>query len=202
MRCGALSRSGSPAGRLTCIRTSPGSRGSSSWCDRCRRDPTNRRNRPDGGGAGRGRSSPRRADRHPDRDRLRPRRAADDRGRREAHRAPSTARPRRASSCSSTRSTRPATLASGHARRPSLGRSILAGRLTIVLDRRTDAQVPESLGGGRPTLGLRLPDHEVPRALARTPRADRRQLGQRHRASRTRQPPTSVAGVRSATRCR
>jgi L-threonylcarbamoyladenylate synthase len=41
------------------------------------------------------------------------------------------------------------------------------GGLTIVLRRRPDISVPEQLGGGRPTLGLRLPDHEVPRKLAR-----------------------------------
>jgi L-threonylcarbamoyladenylate synthase len=41
------------------------------------------------------------------------------------------------------------------------------GALTIVLARRSDVDVPEILGGGRPTLGLRLPDHDVPRALAR-----------------------------------
>lgn len=40
------------------------------------------------------------------------------------------------------------------------------GGLTIVLRRRGDVLVPHQLGGGRPTLGLRLPDHEVPRALA------------------------------------
>lgn len=41
------------------------------------------------------------------------------------------------------------------------------GPLTIVLVRRQDILVPDQLGGGRATLGLRLPDHEVPRALAR-----------------------------------
>jgi len=41
------------------------------------------------------------------------------------------------------------------------------GGLTIVLRRREDVPVPDQLGGGRPTLGLRLPDHAVPRALAR-----------------------------------
>jgi len=41
------------------------------------------------------------------------------------------------------------------------------GGLTIVLRRREDVLVPDQLGGGRPTLGLRLPDHDVPRALAR-----------------------------------
>jgi tRNA threonylcarbamoyl adenosine modification protein (Sua5/YciO/YrdC/YwlC family) len=41
------------------------------------------------------------------------------------------------------------------------------GGLTIVLRRRDDVALPEALGGGRPTLGLRLPDHDVPRGLAR-----------------------------------
>jgi L-threonylcarbamoyladenylate synthase len=41
------------------------------------------------------------------------------------------------------------------------------GGLTIVLVRRDDAIVPDQLSGGRPTLGFRLPDHEIPRALAR-----------------------------------
>ena len=41
------------------------------------------------------------------------------------------------------------------------------GGLTIVLRRRAGTSLPEQLGGGRPTLGLRLPDHAVPRALAR-----------------------------------
>jgi tRNA threonylcarbamoyl adenosine modification protein (Sua5/YciO/YrdC/YwlC family) len=41
------------------------------------------------------------------------------------------------------------------------------GGLTIVLRRRADARLPAALGGGRPTIGLRLPDHEIPRALAR-----------------------------------
>lgn len=41
------------------------------------------------------------------------------------------------------------------------------GGLTIVLARRPDVGLPSQLGGGRPTLGIRLPDHDVPRALAR-----------------------------------
>jgi L-threonylcarbamoyladenylate synthase len=41
------------------------------------------------------------------------------------------------------------------------------GGLTIVLSRHDDAKLPDGIGGGRPTLGIRLPDHEVPRALAR-----------------------------------
>jgi len=41
------------------------------------------------------------------------------------------------------------------------------GGLTIVLERRADIDLTPLLGGGRPTLGLRLPDHDVPRSLAR-----------------------------------
>lgn len=41
------------------------------------------------------------------------------------------------------------------------------GGLTLVLDRRPDVDLPLLLGGGRPTLGVRLPDHAVPRGLAR-----------------------------------
>jgi L-threonylcarbamoyladenylate synthase len=41
------------------------------------------------------------------------------------------------------------------------------GGLTLVAARRDDAHLPELLGGGRPTLGIRLPDHEIPRTLAR-----------------------------------
>ena len=47
-----------------------------------------------------------------------------------------------------------------------LAAALWPGGLTIVLRRRDDADLPDSLGGGRPTIGLRLPDHEVPRALA------------------------------------
>lgn len=49
----------------------------------------------------------------------------------------------------------------------ALAKRYWPGPLTIVLARRTDVAVPELLGGGRPTLGLRLPDHWIPRALAR-----------------------------------
>src|SRR3954471_13447840 len=40
------------------------------------------------------------------------------------------------------------------------------GGLTLVLTRRRDADVPEELSGGRSTIGLRVPDHAAPRALA------------------------------------
>lgn len=42
------------------------------------------------------------------------------------------------------------------------------GGLTIVLDRRADSDLPLLLGGGRATLGVRLPDHPLPRDLARS----------------------------------
>lgn len=48
-----------------------------------------------------------------------------------------------------------------------LGARFWPGGLTLVLRRRADVLVPDQLGGGRPTLGVRLPDHAVPRALAR-----------------------------------
>jgi tRNA threonylcarbamoyl adenosine modification protein (Sua5/YciO/YrdC/YwlC family) len=40
------------------------------------------------------------------------------------------------------------------------------GGLTLILDRLADVDLPLLLGGGRPTLGVRLPDHPVPRRLA------------------------------------
>jgi L-threonylcarbamoyladenylate synthase len=41
------------------------------------------------------------------------------------------------------------------------------GPLTLVLERRPEAALPEALTGGRGTVALRIPDHAVPRALAR-----------------------------------
>ncbi len=49
----------------------------------------------------------------------------------------------------------------------TLARAFWPGGLTLVLDRRPDSELPLLLGGGRATLGLRLPDHPVPRELAR-----------------------------------
>jgi tRNA threonylcarbamoyl adenosine modification protein (Sua5/YciO/YrdC/YwlC family) len=48
-----------------------------------------------------------------------------------------------------------------------LARTFWPGGLTLVLDRRPDVELPQMLGGGRATLGVRLPDHTLPRALAR-----------------------------------
>ena len=41
------------------------------------------------------------------------------------------------------------------------------GGLSIVVPRRLDVALPAALTGGAPTIGLRVPDHESPRALAR-----------------------------------
>ena len=48
-----------------------------------------------------------------------------------------------------------------------LAEAFWPGGLTIVLRRNEGVLLPQEIGGGRPTLGIRLPDHEVPRALAR-----------------------------------
>jgi tRNA threonylcarbamoyl adenosine modification protein (Sua5/YciO/YrdC/YwlC family) len=48
-----------------------------------------------------------------------------------------------------------------------LAESFWPGGLTLVLERRAGIDLTELLGGGRPTLGLRLPDHNIPRLLAR-----------------------------------
>ena len=41
------------------------------------------------------------------------------------------------------------------------------GGLTVVVTQRTDGPLPPGLTGGSPTIGLRVPDHAAPRALAR-----------------------------------
>jgi L-threonylcarbamoyladenylate synthase len=40
------------------------------------------------------------------------------------------------------------------------------GGLTVVVPQRPDVSLPAVLTGGAPTIGLRVPDHEAPRALA------------------------------------
>lgn len=54
---------------------------------------------------------------------------------------------------------------SDHAR--LLAERFWPGPLTLVLPLQRPELVPEMLTGGRPTLAVRLPDHETPRALAR-----------------------------------
>lgn len=48
----------------------------------------------------------------------------------------------------------------------ALAAAFWPGGLTIVVTRRPDAALPPELTGGRSTVGLRLPDHSSPRALA------------------------------------
>jgi L-threonylcarbamoyladenylate synthase len=40
------------------------------------------------------------------------------------------------------------------------------GGLTVVVPQRPDVPLPAALTGGTPTIGLRIPDHDAPRALA------------------------------------
>ncbi len=48
-----------------------------------------------------------------------------------------------------------------------LAASFWPGALTLVLALRSGVVLPDAVTGGRRTLGVRLPDHPVPRALAR-----------------------------------
>lgn len=48
----------------------------------------------------------------------------------------------------------------------ALAAELWPGPLTLVLRRRPDAHLPAALTGGGPTIGVRLPDHPAPRALA------------------------------------
>jgi L-threonylcarbamoyladenylate synthase len=49
----------------------------------------------------------------------------------------------------------------------SLAEQFWPGALTLVLPLLRPELVPDAVTGGRPTLGLRIPDHRVPRTLAR-----------------------------------
>jgi len=49
----------------------------------------------------------------------------------------------------------------------ALAAALWPGGLTIVVRRRTDVGLPDALTGGAATIGLRVPDHDAPRALAR-----------------------------------
>jgi len=49
----------------------------------------------------------------------------------------------------------------------ALAAAFWPGGLTLVLHRRPDVALPDVLTGGNDTIGLRVPDHAAPRALAR-----------------------------------
>ncbi len=48
----------------------------------------------------------------------------------------------------------------------ALATAFWPGALTLVLSQRPGSSLPGELTGGRPTVGVRLPDHPAPRALA------------------------------------
>ncbi len=48
-----------------------------------------------------------------------------------------------------------------------LGERFWPGGLTLVLPVRPEARLPRVLAAGAPTIGVRVPDHDAPRALAR-----------------------------------
>lgn len=48
----------------------------------------------------------------------------------------------------------------------ALAEACWPGGLTVVVSQRPDVPLPAALTGGAPTIGLRVPDHAVPRALA------------------------------------
>ena len=50
----------------------------------------------------------------------------------------------------------------------ALAEAFWPGGLTLVLAQRSGLDLPAVLTGGRPTIGLRVPDHPAPRALAAT----------------------------------
>jgi len=48
----------------------------------------------------------------------------------------------------------------------ALGAALWPGGLTVIVPQRPDIALPAALTGGSPTIGLRVPDHATPRALA------------------------------------
>jgi len=48
----------------------------------------------------------------------------------------------------------------------ALGAALWPGGLTVIVPQRPDIALPDALTGGAPTIGLRVPDHATPRALA------------------------------------
>jgi L-threonylcarbamoyladenylate synthase len=59
-----------------------------------------------------------------------------------------------------------ATIAEWPARAAALAAAFWPGGLTLVLPQRADVAWPPVLTGGAPTIGVRVPDHDAPRALA------------------------------------
>ena len=49
----------------------------------------------------------------------------------------------------------------------ALAEAFWPGGLTVIVAQRADVPLPPALTGGAPTIGLRVPDHDAPRALAR-----------------------------------
>ena len=49
----------------------------------------------------------------------------------------------------------------------ALAEAFWPGGLTVIVAQRADVALPPALTGGAPTIGLRVPDHDAPRALAR-----------------------------------
>ena len=48
----------------------------------------------------------------------------------------------------------------------ALAEAFWPGGLTVIVPQRPDVALPVALTGGAPTIGLRVPDHDAPRALA------------------------------------
>ena len=48
----------------------------------------------------------------------------------------------------------------------ALAEAFWPGGLTVIVPQRPEVPLPAALTGGAPTIGLRMPDHEAPRALA------------------------------------
>ena len=101
------------------------------------------------------------------RDRLRHRRGAAARAHSKPSSRPSSGPRTRASPCSSTASTRSMGLVPERARHAAWPIATGPVPLTLVLPLLRPELVPEAVSGGRDTLGVRIPDHPVPRALAR-----------------------------------
>jgi L-threonylcarbamoyladenylate synthase len=50
----------------------------------------------------------------------------------------------------------------------ALAEAFWPGGLTVIVPQRADVPLPAALTGGAPTIGLRAPNHDAPRALARS----------------------------------